>query len=227
MIEQSQIERTHGSPKNNDVLCGRGGLSNKHPGNRLFRRLVNSNKQLYKNTSNPVHKQMLATSIIQAIQKRGGRFVRKDGKQWVPISPRESFVKTSQALRENPDSASPDQSSSTSAPSASSSPQQDGQSNTCPSLEPIPISTGTTALENFSGLGTALLSLVKDDDHDELRSSQHSTAEVSIEGDDLEPISLDEHAIDKNWETLQDYLVLKTSKPDSQSAPDPFDPIPL
>jgi hypothetical protein len=84
----------------NDVLCGRGGLSNKNPGNRVFRRLVNFNKQSYQMCHNPSHKQLIVASLIVATQRRGGRFLRKQGQVWVEISHKDACVKTAQALRE-------------------------------------------------------------------------------------------------------------------------------
>ena len=34
-------------PRENDVLCGRGGAALRHPGNQTYRRLVNLNKGIY------------------------------------------------------------------------------------------------------------------------------------------------------------------------------------
>jgi hypothetical protein len=84
----------------NDVLCGRGGLSNKNSGNRVFRRLVNFNKQNYQTCHDPSHKHLLVVSVIMATQRRGGRFLRKQGQVWVEISHNDACVKTAQALRE-------------------------------------------------------------------------------------------------------------------------------
>jgi hypothetical protein len=80
-----------------------GGLSNKNPGNRVFRRLVNVNKQSYQTCHGPLHKHMLVVSVIMAIQRCGGRFVRKQGQVWVEISHKDACVKTAQALREKDD----------------------------------------------------------------------------------------------------------------------------
>ncbi len=92
-------------PSKNDVLCGRGGQSNKHPGNRLFRRLVNANKALYQQTPIDDHsqKQSVSLSIVEAIHNQGGRFLRKQLCEWVVISSRQAYIKTSQALRETHD----------------------------------------------------------------------------------------------------------------------------
>jgi hypothetical protein len=84
-----------------DVLCGRGGLSNQHPGNRRFRRIVNENKHIYQKCDDPTHKHLLIVSIVSSIRRFGGRFLRKQGEIWTEASHKESFMKTSQALREH------------------------------------------------------------------------------------------------------------------------------
>ena len=87
---------------NNDCLCGRGGLANKHPGNVLFRRLVSHNKELYESCDNKSHKQLLTLSIVETVDQVGGRFLRRDDDtgEWIKISKKESISKTAQALRE-------------------------------------------------------------------------------------------------------------------------------
>jgi hypothetical protein len=89
--------------KNADIVCGRGGLANKHSGNRMFRRIVTENKSIYQNEMNNQRKQLLVASIVMAIQKHGGRFVKrasKTGDSWTEISEKEAKHKTAQALRE-------------------------------------------------------------------------------------------------------------------------------
>ena len=89
------------SKQNQDVLCGRGGLSNNHLGNHVFRRIVNANKGLYQTCNNPVHKHCIVVSIIVSIQRKGGRFIEKRrGGGWQEIAYRKAMMKTSQALRE-------------------------------------------------------------------------------------------------------------------------------
>jgi hypothetical protein len=72
--------------KDNDVLRGRGGLSNNHPGNRLFRRLIQHNRSFYQNLENPTQKQLLVYSIVAAIEGKGGRFLRMHNGKWVQAS---------------------------------------------------------------------------------------------------------------------------------------------
>ncbi len=82
-----------------DVLCGRDVLSNKHPGNRLFRRLIKANKEFYKESVNSSYKRFLVTSIIAAILNKGGWFVRKEGGTWSNLPHKDTRLKTAQALR--------------------------------------------------------------------------------------------------------------------------------
>ena len=92
----------HIAPQEIDILCGRGGLSNKHAGNQLYLRIVQHNKDLYQEIQNPKHKHCLAISIIDAVQGAGARFLRqnKDTGAWFELSREQTLSKTLQALRE-------------------------------------------------------------------------------------------------------------------------------
>mmetsp|Transcript_29417 Transcript_29417/g.42681 ORF Transcript_29417/g.42681 Transcript_29417/m.42681 type:complete len:312 (+) Transcript_29417:20-955(+) len=85
-----------------DVLCGRGGGTNKHAGNKYFRSLVNHVRPQYI-LAEKLHKSTIANAIVAAVQARGGRFLKKDqstAHQWVVITAKQAILKTSQALRE-------------------------------------------------------------------------------------------------------------------------------
>jgi hypothetical protein len=106
MNESSTIIKTVTA---DDVLAGRGGSTNKHPGNILYRALVKENRPTYQQMENHFHKQLLAESIIAAVHKRGGRFLRRHESipgAWVELSMDESIIKTAQALREIPSGTS-------------------------------------------------------------------------------------------------------------------------
>jgi len=100
--EQEQLTGIS-QPHPHDVLCGRGGSTNRHVGNANFRDLVNSNKALYV-TLTKRQKMMVARSIVQAIrcQDPAGRFLQKDAVTglWFDIGRPRALEKTSQALRE-------------------------------------------------------------------------------------------------------------------------------
>mmetsp|Transcript_5802 Transcript_5802/g.11869 ORF Transcript_5802/g.11869 Transcript_5802/m.11869 type:complete len:459 (-) Transcript_5802:518-1894(-) len=85
----------------NDVLCGRGGGTNVHPGNRRFRDLINANRRAYlKARKND--KPAISRSIVRTIREMNGRFLKKDEKQglWFEIGDDLAREKTSQALRQ-------------------------------------------------------------------------------------------------------------------------------
>lgn len=89
---------------NNDVLSGRGGLTNHHPGNILFRNLVKAKQADYVRASR--HEKAYIARDIVAIMKKldpPGRFLKKDPKdsnKWVEIDDKQARQKASQALRE-------------------------------------------------------------------------------------------------------------------------------
>ena len=85
-----------------DVLCGRGGLSNHHPGNKRFRRVVNEMKNTYRTTEAKNLKTDLSRAIVEHVCGYGGRFIRKDEKKgrYHVLTKAEARRKTSQALRE-------------------------------------------------------------------------------------------------------------------------------
>mmetsp|Transcript_4982 Transcript_4982/g.7195 ORF Transcript_4982/g.7195 Transcript_4982/m.7195 type:complete len:668 (+) Transcript_4982:227-2230(+) len=93
-------------PHEHDVLCGRGGLTNHHPGNAWYRRLVRSNRPLYRES--PKHTKLLvAKAIVHHVQNQTppGRFLeRRRGAaysgMWYCVSYKRAVDKTSQALRE-------------------------------------------------------------------------------------------------------------------------------
>ena len=91
---------TANKPKDVDVMCGRGGKVNKHPGNVVYRKIVEYNK-LYYQSVHKKHRILVSKSIVQAIHNNGGRFMGQQGSdEWVPIVFKRAVQKTSQALRE-------------------------------------------------------------------------------------------------------------------------------
>lgn len=90
----------------NDVLCGRGGLTNHHPGNIFFRKLVRHNQESYL-LATKRDKAGVAKGIVDTIRSLNppGRFLKKArdisaNGVWVEIGDRKAREKTSQALRE-------------------------------------------------------------------------------------------------------------------------------
>jgi len=87
-----------------DVLCGRGGLTNSHIGNKHYRQIVADHQNEYLNARKR-DKIIIAKRIVSIVQENGGRFLKRsnDGESWVPVSDKKAQEKTSQALREGLD----------------------------------------------------------------------------------------------------------------------------
>lgn len=85
----------------NDVLSGRGGGTNVHPGNRTFRDLINLHRRAYlKARKND--KPAISRAIVRTIRDSNGRFLKKDEKTglWFEVGDDAAREKTSQALRQ-------------------------------------------------------------------------------------------------------------------------------
>jgi hypothetical protein len=90
-------------PHENDVLYGRGGGTNHHPGNKIYRKTVEDKKLDYVN-SKRLDKPLVALEIIREwrAQSPPGRFLKLDEKTglWHDVGDKKAREKTSQALRE-------------------------------------------------------------------------------------------------------------------------------
>jgi len=84
-----------------DVLSGRGGGTNNHPGNQYFRSLCDQCRPKYV-LARKMEKREIARNIVATVRSRGGRFLKKDEKtgNWYDIGDTKATSKTSQALRE-------------------------------------------------------------------------------------------------------------------------------
>lgn len=93
-----------GSITRNDVLCGRGGLTNSHVGNKLFRQIVEGCRYEYLQ-ARKMEKRTIAKRIVAQINNNGGRFLKNTpgNAYWTEISEQKAVTKTSQALREGLD----------------------------------------------------------------------------------------------------------------------------
>ena len=90
-------------PHENDVMYGRGGGTNHHPGNKQYRSMVESRKIKYVN-SKRLDKPLVALEIIREwrAQLPPGRFLKHNDKTgcWDDVGDKKAREKTSQALRE-------------------------------------------------------------------------------------------------------------------------------
>ena len=105
LIPPSEATRTS-RPHHNDVLCGRGGTINDHPGNKQYRKMVDNKKRVYLSARFKREKRLIATGIVEQIRNLDppGRFLMKEEKNsniWFDIGDTKAREKVSQALREN------------------------------------------------------------------------------------------------------------------------------
>lgn len=85
-----------------DVICGRGGQTHHHAGNKIYRKIVTECKGAYKNTKE-TSKKDLSQMIVDRVLNYGGRFVHRDPKgkpRYYLLTRGEARIKTSQALRD-------------------------------------------------------------------------------------------------------------------------------
>ena len=89
-------------PDINDVLFGRGGKINDHPGNIQFRSIVEQCKYNYTQLRSKREKRRIALEVIDQIRSLGGKFLECDTSSgcWFEQSKVKVFKKASQALRE-------------------------------------------------------------------------------------------------------------------------------
>jgi len=90
----------------NDVLCGRGGETNHHPGNIKYRSLVKAYQKLYL-LAKRRDKPKIAQCIVVSVRGVNGRFLKRTknssstgGSTWIDVGNVKAREKTSQALRE-------------------------------------------------------------------------------------------------------------------------------
>eukprot|EP00563_Minutocellus_polymorphus_P005299 CAMPEP_0181042778 /NCGR_PEP_ID=MMETSP1070-20121207/12339_1 /TAXON_ID=265543 /ORGANISM="Minutocellus polymorphus, Strain NH13" /LENGTH=503 /DNA_ID=CAMNT_0023121029 /DNA_START=134 /DNA_END=1645 /DNA_ORIENTATION=- len=90
-------------PHPHDILSGRGGASNNHMGNKIYRTVCEHNKGLY--AAAPRNEKLpIAVRIVEAVRSRDppGRFLerKKEDKLWYEVTEKRAVDKTAQALRE-------------------------------------------------------------------------------------------------------------------------------
>jgi len=94
-------------PRPNDVLLGRRGGTNHHPGNIKFREMVGANARRYRLGDTRYGKQELVRQIIEEVHNQDppGRFLKYDDYDdaWRVVGDKEAREKIKQALREYSD----------------------------------------------------------------------------------------------------------------------------
>ena len=85
-----------------DVICGRGGKANSHPGNISFRSEALKLRSWYESSSKS-EKYTISNMLVDYVKERGGRFLKRDEMnpgQWLECDGNDVRKKASQALRE-------------------------------------------------------------------------------------------------------------------------------
>ena len=93
-------------PNKNDVLSGRGGRINAHPGNVQFRDLVKQYRGIYLSPeTKKLDKVKVATKLVDIVRSMDppGRFLKEDENGWVEIGDARARKKAGQAMREKAD----------------------------------------------------------------------------------------------------------------------------
>jgi len=88
-------------PTDFDVLLGRGGRANNHPGNKRYFKKVLSKRKDYRDCGNAAEKNGVARSVVDFVQKRGRFLLREDEtKRWFVVPDKVALDKAKQALRD-------------------------------------------------------------------------------------------------------------------------------
>lgn len=93
---------TSGAPAPTDVICGRGGKANTHPGNIFFREEARKLRSWYESSSKS-EKFTISSLLVDFVREQGGRFLKRDADvpgQWTEADGNDVRKKASQALRE-------------------------------------------------------------------------------------------------------------------------------
>ena len=104
-VPTDEITLPHGfvSLRDQDVVCGRGAPTLVHPGNQAYRNLIQQNETAYL-CAKRADKPIIATKVIDVLNNRGVRFVRRErnshGSGWVVLDDKKVYEKVCQSLRE-------------------------------------------------------------------------------------------------------------------------------
>lgn len=89
-------------PSDNDILCGRGKIYSRHPGNIIFSETVLNSLQLYMNAHNRIARGAVVASIVKQFRSTGLRFIKldKEKNQWFKLTSEAAQKKTGHAIRD-------------------------------------------------------------------------------------------------------------------------------
>jgi hypothetical protein len=94
-------------PTDGDILCGRGGFTNSHPGNRQFRLMALELRPMYEACETKNEKYDISNLLVECVVNKGYRFLKRNSEgSWVELDWNAARKKASQQLRERIKSAS-------------------------------------------------------------------------------------------------------------------------
>jgi len=82
-----------------DVLLGRGGVTNIHVGNMNYRSMVHQLQDEY-HSAPKLKKAAIALRVVEQVYNQGGRFLRESEGKWIEVSKERARRKASQTMRE-------------------------------------------------------------------------------------------------------------------------------
>ena len=107
LSKDSKAKKALGSittPAPSDVICGRGRLCAEHPGNREFRKIVDSHLDSYAKADSKLEKSLLVSAIVNMVRRNSpnGGFLKKNSKtgRFEVVSDRIAREKVGQMLRD-------------------------------------------------------------------------------------------------------------------------------
>jgi hypothetical protein len=100
--ENTYLPRPDFIPSPNDVVRVRGKSYWDHVGNKMYRRFIAGATETYSGTSSKLGKTLVVSDIVEAVQKRNGRFVKRESKggPWVEVDEVFARDKVGRSLRD-------------------------------------------------------------------------------------------------------------------------------
>lgn len=84
-----------------DVICGRGKIATRHPGNKRFRTVVLEHLQEYKTAKTKIDKGLIVSKVVDLIEGEGGNFIKKDSNGgWAVVDTTFAREKTAHTIRD-------------------------------------------------------------------------------------------------------------------------------
>jgi hypothetical protein len=102
IIPKTKTYIDEAEPKDSDVVSGRGGKSNKHPGNKAYWLVIMMQRAEYRACTSDEDKNKIAQEVVDFIHRQNGRYVQMDEEsgRWFILPDLVALDKAKQALRD-------------------------------------------------------------------------------------------------------------------------------